>query len=187
MNLDAIKSISSVASATVALASLLWGFQQHRAKKRAERELSRIRRRGDAPFLRPCNTAFNLLHRRLGAGQIAGWHAGDGALLCFFRDEVEQKLSNGTDVILVVENTGESARAVRLRLDGKEISIEKEPDFQSAHGLQFLVYPYERAKHGQEQQLTVSFETDNGVQDTHSYIIRHGFRILKRVDPPLPV
>ena len=61
-----------------------------------------------------------------------------------------------------------------------------EAAMQNARGRIFLEYPYEKVLHGKEQQITVSFETDDGIQDTHLYSTKHGFRILARVDPPMP-
>jgi len=42
----------------------------------------------------------------------------------------------------------------------------------------------EKARHGQNQHLQLNFETEDGCQDTHTYPIVHGRRVLNRIDPP---
>lgn len=154
------------------------------AKEKAETELQEIRRRGDGPYLVPNDAYFNALYIHNGPGQVGFMQPGYPSLLCADRQEVSQDIEE--PVTFLVENTGKAVRAVTIKLDGEEIHIEKEADMQDAHGFQFLVYPYYKDKHGKEQTITISFESSNGVHDTHHYKTRHGFRILKRVDPYLP-
>jgi hypothetical protein len=161
----------------------VWVLLEHRGRKRAEKELNSIRRRGAAPFLQVSNDAFNGLYVPAANNQIQFCSAGAPFLLCFLRDEVDQSLPNGDQVLVVIENTGQTARRVGLKLDGIPVRIGKEADFSSAHGLSFIEYPYDRSLHGKEQKLTISFETSEGIQDTHTYLTRHGFRTLQRIDP----
>lgn len=182
MDWDIVKSVSAAGGAVVALAGFFWGLRERRGKKRAEDELKKIRRRGDAPFFRPSDELVgNLYHQEY--EQILFIPFGSG-VLCSSHAEV--KLEDGQPVFFVVENHGRAANSVVMKLDGGPISLRQEPDIEAAHGLQYLVYPYSRAKHGQDQELVISFETESGVQDTHRYVLRHGMRFLRRVDPPLP-
>jgi hypothetical protein len=69
-------------------------------------------------------------------------------------------------------------------LDGKAIQLRSEPALKFASGLQFLEYPYDPVKHGQDQKLVISFETASGVHDRHTYSLKHGIRHLVRTEPP---
>ena len=108
----------------------------------------------------------------------------DPALLCDYKTEVS--LNDGEMVLLPVENTGRAARGVTVKLDGVSIVLEREIDIEGAHGLTCLMYPYEKAKHGMEQRITLSFESESGEHDTHTYLTKHGCRQLNRINPPLP-
>jgi hypothetical protein len=191
MNWQAFEAIATVVMALIAGISAAWAFQEYRSRKRAETatqkaelELKQIRRRGDAPFLKPSDLRFNALYVGATNNEIRFFPAGEPSMLCAFREEVE--LEDGRSVIFVVENVGKAAPSVSLKLDGEAISVQREADMDHAHGLQFLVYPYHKSKHGKEQILTLSFESASGVQDSHRYLTRHGFRVLHRIDPPTP-
>jgi hypothetical protein len=161
--------------------------RERAAKEKAESELKEIRRRSNAPYLRPNDSRLNGLYWDRGQpGRISFVTPLHGNLLCQLRNEVDLKPEDEQIVLFVVDNIGESARSVTLKLDNETISMQREADMQNAHGFYFLVYPYKKAKHGAEQRLALSFESATGVQDTHIYKTRHGIRLLQRTDPPLP-
>ena len=64
--------------------------------------------------------------------------------------------------------------------------FKKEADISGAHGFHYFAYPYVKAKHGQEQLLSLAFETSDELHDTHKYLLVHGRPVLMRIDPPLP-
>jgi hypothetical protein len=175
---------------TAALGWFKWWYEireknkEKAAKEKAEKELREIKRRGDAPYLVPNDALFNGIYISNGPGQVGYMTPFHSALLYADRKEVGPDTEG--DVVFLVENQGRPARAVTIKLDGEEISIEKEADLNDAHGYQFIVYPYHKEKHGKEQIISISFESSSGVHDTHYYKTRHGFRILKRADPDLP-
>ena len=186
-----VEAVATAVAAAAAIVTTYWAFTERRSKitaraaqAAAELELKNIQRRAHAPFLKPSSDKFNAIYHNLGGGKVAFVSCGDKSLLCDFRDEVEA--NDGEEVFFVVENLGASARGISVKLDGKPISLKREADMQNSGGRIYLVYPYEKSKHGLEQVITLSFESETGVQDTHKYITRHGFRILKRIDPPMP-
>ena len=175
-------AIESIAT----LGLFVWAILERRARKRADNELQEIKRRGDAPFLTVSNANFQQLYHELKQNVVNVWHATNGNVLSCFRDEVGSDMEKGLPVIFVVDNAGQSARGIIVRLEGEEIAFKREVDFSGSQGLYFLEYPYDPEKRGKEQKLTFSFETSSGVQDAHIYITRHGMRFLKRIDPALP-
>lgn len=175
-------AIESIAT----LGLFVWAILERRARKRADNELQEIKRRGDAPFLTVSNANFQQLYHELKQDVVNVWYATNGNVLSCFRDEVGSDMGKGLPVVFVVDNAGQSARAIIVKLDSEEIAFKREVDFSDSQGLYFLEYPYDPEKRGKEQRLTLSFETSSGVQDTHIYMTRHGMRFLKRIDPPLP-
>jgi hypothetical protein len=127
-----------------------------------------------------------MLYHDAGIGKLEGISCMDKCTLCAMQTEVKEGAEDGDEVVLVVENIGQAARSVKLKLDGESISFHQEAEMQHAGGHQYIMYSYRKSKHGQEQKLTVSFESGSGVQDTHIYATRHGMRFLRRMDPPLP-
>jgi len=154
-------------------------------KKQAEEDRALTRRRGSAPFLKPVNEDWVQLFVRSGPGKIQLVHFNYPGLLCATTPEVKD-LPDGELVYFPVENHGRAAPAVYLALDGKPIALEQEPEVSSSHGYYYFTYPYEKAKHGKEELLAMSFETTDGQHDTHKYLVVHGCRVLKRIDPALP-
>jgi len=170
----------------VALGSFIWGCWQSHLRHKADDELKAIIRRGDAPYFSPSDAVFTSIAVYNESGGIMGWFAKNGNVLNRFRKEVVNDFPIGWPVVFPVDNIGEPARSIMMKLDGEEIPLKREAHKDDSNGLLFLEYAYKPEKHGKEQIITISFETRNGVQDTHRYITRHGFRILKRIDPPLP-
>lgn len=167
-----------VISVLVTCIAITVTLRQWKEKKVAQEELKVIKRRGNAPFFRT-SEALNLqVYENLGAGQIVMHQYCLGGHYREF-----PKGAKSGEVILLVDNHGESARSISVKLDGEEIVFSTEPDFQGAHGHSFFRYPYEPQKHGQTQRIEICFETRNGVQDTHIYETKHGVSHLKRIDP----
>jgi len=46
-----------------------------------------------------------------------------------------------------------------MKLDGVPIRLQREPHIDGAHGSIFITYPCQKARHGQEQLMSMSFET----------------------------
>ena len=172
-----LSTLAAVAGWVVAL--VLW-----RPGRKAEAELVLIRRRAAAPCLAPSEAVFNFLYLTPGQGPIQSCAVTSGRLLSRLRNEVEQRTEPGTNILLVVENRGEIPRQCRLVLDGQSVPLAQEPAVSDAHGLLYIQYPYHPDRHGREQRLVIEFETANGVQDRHTYLLKHGVRSLRRVDPP---
>jgi hypothetical protein len=155
---------------------------QWRKKRKAEAEIKVIRRRGDAPYFIPSATTVQRLILDATSGNART--ANMATVLTVFHEEVPKEMAADTPVRFVVDNQGQPARRVSVSLDGKPIQLRSEPALEFASGLQFLEYPYDPVKHGQDQKLVISFETASGVQDRHTYSLKHGIRDLVRTDPP---
>src|ERR1035438_5475603 len=162
---DHLGTVISVIGAISTVCSLWWAFSEHRAKKRAEvaqaaaeLELKNTRRRAHAPFLKPSADRFNAIYHNLGGGKISFVSVGHKSLLSEFRDEVEA--NDGDEVFFVVENLGASARGISVKLDGKPIFLSREAEMQNSGGRNYLVYPYEKSKHGKDQIISLAFESD---------------------------
>jgi len=154
-------------------------------KKKTEEERNLVRRRGSGPLLKPIDDDWVRLFIRTRPGQYAILHYNHPGLLCATTMEVKG-LPDGELVYFPVQNHGKAAPVASLALDGQTIPLNKEPDISNAKGYYYFTYPYDKAKHGQKQMLTLSFETEDGQHDTHQYVLVHGHRILMRIDPPLP-
>jgi len=154
---------------------------QWRKKREAEAEIKLIRRRGDAPYFTPSATTVQRLFTDATAGEAHT--AAAATVLTGIHGEVSKEMPADTPVRFVVENQGQPARHVSVSLDGNPIQLRSEPALKFASGLQFLEYPYDPIKHGQDQVLVISFETISGVQDRHTCCLKHGIRHLVRTDP----
>ena len=174
-----ISVLVAICSLIVALMSAILVVTQHRGKKRAEQRLKEFENRGDAPFFKPSDWAGHISTQ---PGRM--FSAMDPFVLSVFNDEVN--LLTGEPVAFLVENIGEDFRWLTAKLNGETIELQQEPDLKRSNGVLFLVYPYQKARHGMEQTLTIAFETRNGAQRVHKYLIRHGCRFLQRIDPRLP-
>lgn len=179
---DITKTITTVFPWITTGVGWIVALLQWRKKRKAEAELKLIRRRGDAPYLTPSATTVNRLFTDASAGEAHT--AGAATVLTALHEEVSKEMPADTPVRFVVDNQGQSARRVSVSLDGKPIQLRSEPDLKFTSGLQFLEYPYDPKKHGQDQTLVISFETASGVQDHHTYSLKHGIRHLVRTDPP---
>ncbi len=172
--------------AIIALAALLWAICEHIARRKAERKLDEIKRRGDAPFLSVSDTILGtILYYR--NGEVELWHAATDRGILSFQHERVEALNAGDPVVLLVNDTGEPTHEIIVKLDDIPIVFDSGRDHEkSTEKIYFLKYPYDPQKNGHQQRITVAFETRSGVHDTHTYITRHGVRFLKRIDPALP-
>lgn len=166
----------------VAIAGWGTGAWQWYRRRRAERELADLQRRGDAPFYRPDDTPFGTLW--ISAGQFTTPNAKD--VLCFANPQVPPDLPKGTILAFVMRNDGSAPRAVRGELDGEEITFFREPNVSQANGLEWITLTYDPSKRGHQQTLRVIFEMPSGRHDSHLYTLRHGFHELVRSDPKQP-
>lgn len=157
---------------------------EQKKRQTAEAELQIIRRRGQAPYLIPSRDRFNMMYvpsENPAAIEFRSPRHSD--ILCEDRHEVDRQLAAGSRIFFVVDNTGHAARRIKIDLDGTPALIGTEPEMSDSKGRQFLIYSYDPSRHGQEQRLRISFETSDGIQDTHIYSLRHGLRSLYRIDP----
>jgi hypothetical protein len=179
---DTIKAVTTVFPWITTGVGWIVALLQWRKKRKAEAEIKLIRRRGDAPYFTPSATTVQRLFTDATAGEAHT--AGAATVLTTVHGEVSKEMPTDTPVRFVVDNQGQPARHVSVNLDGKPIQLRSEPALKFASGLQFLEYPYDPKKHGQDQKLVISFETASGVQDRHTYSLKHGIRHLVRIDPP---
>jgi hypothetical protein len=168
----------------VAVGSAGWALWERWRKSRAEAKLEAIETRGRAPFLEPYTDFFTYFF-------IAGGESGDPltiapdmpSVLSWRFTEVPRDLQPGTPIVLVLRNTGEPARHIKLTLDDKPIELKHELAIENASGIEYIVYNYDPALHGRDQVLQLSFETASGYKGTHKYLTKHGMRSLVRTDP----
>jgi hypothetical protein len=177
-----VKSAPAITGWVSSVIGWIAAFVQWRKKRKSEAELKLIRRRGEAPYLTPSEQFFQRLY--VGGSEREAQSAAPATVLCATSDQVPKEVSAGTPIRLVVDNKGKSARRVTVSLDGRSIHLREEPPLPFANGLAFLEYPYDPRKHGQDQRLVIDFETEAGVQDRHTYVLKHGIRWLSRRDPP---
>jgi hypothetical protein len=165
----------------------LLGARDRKRAWLAQEELRLIKRRAEAPCL--ClwpEMVMRLNVPALGGHGLRILSGPNARLLCANRREIPKDCPVGTDLFMMIQNTGNQARFTSVEIDGTPAILSKEPDLESARGLEFLSYRYDPAKHGQAQTLRLTFEAASGVQDTHLYKTIHGCYALERIDPPLP-
>lgn len=168
---------------TGVVGACLW-YREHRARRRAERELEEIQRRAEAPYLATTAGRFNVLYvedEKLGG--LTALTVGTGNVLGFDCEEIDS-LPVGTPVFLLVENRGKRARSVAASLDGQPCLIGTTIENGNCPSIQYVRYIYDAKLKGKIQTLELRFETDSGVQGRHLYQTTHGRRALKRIDPP---
>jgi hypothetical protein len=181
---EAIKTVSLVGKSVGVLSGWAFGAWKWWKERKSSNELKAIKARAHAPFLAPSFQAFHQLYTNLGNNSAGFQTPGQANLLCWMRSEVDKSVvPDGTPILFVIENNGEAVRRKIVRLEGTEVLILAEPDIDSAQALIYLQYPYSSSKHGQTQNLKIWFETTSGIQASHTYHLRHGFRYIERVDP----
>jgi len=172
------------------LATFLYGIPaRRRARKNklraeeAEKQLMKIRRRANAPYLAPSMERVSGLYEEAPGANVVYWSISKKNVLSFFNDEVDKNtVPKNAPIIFVIENRGEIAQWIRAIFENTPAYIKQEANLRGAHNLQFLTYPYNPDEHGKRQLLKISFES-HGIQDTHIYETYHGKRILNRIDP----
>lgn len=107
----------------------------------------------------------------------------NGNVLSVQRKEIPKDAPEKTPVIIVLDTGGKGARRIKISGDIPDVQLKQEPDLDSAHGLVFLKYPYSPPQHGKIQKVVLSFETEDGLELTHTYETRHGHFEFYRVDP----
>lgn len=152
------------------------------AQGKAEAALLLAKRRGAGPLLVPDDTMFHGIYEATGP-KIQMWFCGNQNVLCWSLGEVVD-LPDKTPVIFLVQNIGKAAPQYSLDFEGGPIELKKEPEMDSAHGFYFLKYAFHAEMHGKAQTLRLKFISENGFEDTHTYELVHGHRMLKRIDPP---
>ncbi|MEP6821017.1 MAG: hypothetical protein ABI946_01570 [Chthoniobacterales bacterium] len=172
-------AIAVVGAIIGGFATWLFGIPERRRGAAAEIELKETRRRRQAPFLAPSAKMFQNLYESEG-GQTYVW-TGDN-VLCWNREEMPEDTAEGTPVFFVIENRGQGAERIEVKLDRDKITLGQEPDLDSTNDLTFFKYPYQPAMRGKRQIIEITFESQ-GVKDTHRYETFHGRRALRRIDP----
>jgi hypothetical protein len=172
-------------SAIVAILALLWAVLERIFRMRTDKKLDEIKQRGDAPFFRISEAIMGNIGFFKDGEAVFRFAGSDKSVLAFQHQKVEA-LNVGDPVILMIDDTGEPTHAIIVKLDGDPIIFGSAIDDNTTKSVLFFEYPYNPKKEGQEQRITISFETRSGVHNTHTYITRHGVRFLKRIIPPLP-
>lgn len=166
----------------VAVAAVWIAYRERRARIAAERRLGEDEARGMAPFFTPDDEPFCIM--AVGPNEIV--RARDPNILSAHRHEVEKDLTPNTIIAMVVQNQGVPLRSAELKLDGQDAGWGRECKAHDGRPREWICYPYDPAKHGTNQQLTIRFETQTGHVGEHVYTLRHGCRALRRTKPHSP-
>ena len=175
----------------LALSYTIWKDRKmNKRMKKVEEEQERekaeatIRRsKASAPYFSPSKKLFGQIYETSEEGGISAWHAMNGNVLSIQRKEIPKDAPEKTPVLIVLDTGGKGARRINITGDIPDVLIKQEPDIESAHGLVYLKYPYSPSQHGQKQKVMLSFETEDGLELTHTYETRHGHFEFYRVDP----
>lgn len=155
------------------------------AKQKAEAELREIHRRSAerCPYFSLFDGRFNMITAPSDElGQLDSLSPNSGSVLCFWCDEVDRSIKSGAAIHLLVENQGCTAYEIAVTLDAEPVKFLEVQTYES-HVLNAIKYAYRPEHHGAEQTLEIQFLAEDGVRDRHRYVTKHGFRILKRIDP----
>jgi len=155
--------------------------EQEQEREKAEAAIRRSK--ASAPFFSPSKQLFGQVYETSEDGGISAWHAMNGNVLSIQRKEIPKDAPEKTPVIIVLDTGGKGARRIKILGDIPDVLLKQDPDLDSAHGLVFLKYPYSPSQHGKIQKVILSFETEDGLELTHTYETRHGFFEFYRVDP----
>lgn len=174
-----------VSALTSALVNRFFNRKARRQAAKDRAELAAIRRRGEAPFFRPITgKVWELvlgLQARLvcSPGNPAWLRVLDGT-----RAEIKrERMKDGDHVLLIVENIGLAPRTLEVEPNTHEIKFYREPNMEGADKHCWFGYPYRPEEHGKDQSFVITFETETGVQGKHTYVLKHGVRELRRIDP----
>jgi hypothetical protein len=152
------------------------------AQKSAEDRLREVESRGKAPYLVPSSELSPQLYEEED-GQIHMWSVRNGNVLSVARKKIPAETDDGRQIILPLENHGATARRIRIETSLKCCVLRQEPKLDSARGRIFLKYQYERELLGKPAELKISFESQDGYQNIHTYRTVHGEFVFERVDP----
>lgn len=157
----------------------------HKVEEQQEREKAQAalrRSRASAPFFSPSRKLFGQVYDTNEEGIIA-WHSMAENLLSTQRNQVSKELADKYPIIMVLDTGGKGARRIEISGDIPEFELRQEPDLNGAHELVFAKYPYAPANHGKIQKVILTFETEDGLELTHTYQTKHGFFEFFRIDP----
>jgi hypothetical protein len=172
-------------SAIVAVLALAWAILERLSKMRTDKKLEEIKRRGDAPFLRVCDSAMgNITFFKDGVVEYR--HATTDKSMISFQHQRVEALNAGDAVFLLIDDTGEPTNHIAVKLDDAPIVFGIAFDDDARKTVSFIEYPFDPEKIGRQQRIVLSFESRSGVHNKHTYITRHGYRFLKRTNPALP-
>jgi len=152
-------------------------------QEREKHEAANRRAKASAPYLTPLRKMFNMIYETNDDGGMGGWSGMNANVLSITRKELTKDVPEKTPVILPLENSGKRARRVRISGDIPEVELRQEPEMRSANGIIFLKYPYSPSEHGKTQKVILKFETEDGLELTHTYETRHGCFEFHRIDP----
>jgi hypothetical protein len=182
---------SAIIVSLLALGYTIWKDRKmEKRMKKVEQEQERekseaaIRRsRASAPFFSPSKELFAHIYERNDEGEIEIWESSSGNVLSMNHNEFPNDAEEKTPVIMVLDSGGKGARQIHISGDIQGAQIKQEPQFDGAHGLVFLKYPYTPSQHGKKQKVIFTFETEDGLTLIHTYETRHGCFEFRRIDP----
>jgi hypothetical protein len=152
-------------------------------QEREKQEAANRRAKASAPYFTPLGQMFSILYEDDGEGGMGAWTWANVNVLSPSRKEMPNDAPEKTPVILPLDNSGKGARRIQLSGDISEVELKREPEMRDAHGIIFLKYPYSPSEHGKTQKVVLTFETEDGLELTHTYETRHGFFEFHRIDP----
>jgi hypothetical protein len=139
--------------------------------------------KASAPYFSPSKQIFGHVYETKDDGGLVAWSSMNENVLSIHRKIIANTVPENTPVIIVLDTGGKGARRIRISGDMPNIELKQEPNIDSAHGLIFLKYPYSPTQQGQKQKVIFSFETEDGLDLTHTYETRHGHFEFYRIDP----
>tara|TARA_B110001469_G_scaffold126381_1_gene143903 strand:+ start:779 stop:1279 length:501 start_codon:yes stop_codon:yes gene_type:complete len=163
--------IYNIAATLVGFLGLALAIDQNVRKRGAEKELKEIERRGKGPYL----LAPHMDARVNGEQQNQIFQPQNDTL---------GKITSGEIITLILINQGEEVRNVTDNWDETAgIGTIQGKIIQSNDRAAQIVYRYDLTKHGEKFPIQISFETQCGLQLTHTYELIHGVCALTRIDP----
>jgi hypothetical protein len=153
-------------------------------QEREKAEAAIRRSKASAPYFSPSKKMVGQLYDTTDEGGLTVWMTRQyGNVLSIERKEIGKDAPEKTPVIIVLDAGGKGARRIKVSGDIQDLELKQEPDVSDANGLVFLKYPFTPTNHGKTQKVVLSFETEDGLELTHTYETRHGYFEFYRVDP----
>jgi hypothetical protein len=183
---------SAIIVSLLALGYTLWKDRKmnKRMKKveeeqvREKAEAATRRSKASAPYFSPSKKMVGQLYDTTEEGGLTIWMTRQyGNVLSIERKEIGKDAPEMTPVIIVLDTGGKGARRIKVSGDIQDLEFKQEPDVPDANGLVFLKYPFTPTNHGKTQKVVLSFETEDGLELTHTYETRHGHFEFYRIDP----